>query len=223
MHVRNARRTAERKARDLPATYMVFDLLRLDGRDLHALPLAERRELLGRPRPRRRLDLAGARDVRRRRRCCSTRPAQQGLEGIVSKRLASRYEPGAAHAALAEVPAPAPRARTSSAAGAPRPARPSRLGALLVGEPTADGLVYRGRVGSGIAGAAGARCCASCSTPLARADSPFADEVPRVDAAGTHWVEPVLVVDVEALGLSRSSGCASRRTVASAPISDPRT
>lgn len=26
--------------------------------------------------------------------------------------------------------------------------------------------------------------------------------MPRVDAAGTHWVEPVLVVDVEALGYS---------------------
>ncbi|MGZ4464488.1 MAG: ATP dependent DNA ligase [Nocardioides sp.] len=26
--------------------------------------------------------------------------------------------------------------------------------------------------------------------------------MPRLDALGTHWVEPVLVVDVEALGLS---------------------
>jgi bifunctional non-homologous end joining protein LigD len=38
--------------------------------------------------------------------------------------------------------------------------------------------------------------------PLARATSPFVDEVPRADSLGTHWVEPVLVVDVEALGLS---------------------
>ena len=38
-------------------------------------------------------------------------------------------------------------------------------------------------------------------SPRSRASSPFTDEVPRVDALGTHWVEPVLVVDVESLGL----------------------
>ena len=37
---------------------------------------------------------------------------------------------------------------------------------------------------------------------LTRATSPFADEVPRPDALGTTWVEPVLVVDVESLGPS---------------------
>ena len=30
-----------------------------------------------------------------------------------------------------------------------------------------------------------------------RDESPFDDEVPKVDAAGTHWVEPFLVVDVD--------------------------
>ena len=37
---------------------------------------------------------------------------------------------------------------------------------------------------------------------LTRATSPFADDVPRLDALGTTWVEPVLVVDVESLGPS---------------------
>jgi bifunctional non-homologous end joining protein LigD len=77
----------------------------------------------------------------------------------------------------------------------------NRLGALLVGEPTADGLVYRGRVGSGIAGARGP-ALRELLEPLTRTDSPFVDEVPRVDALGTRWVEPTVVVDVEALGLS---------------------
>ncbi len=200
MHVRRAS-TAERKAHDLPATFMVFDLLRLDGRDLHALPLAERRARL------RGLVtdgvLAGTWQV----------PAayedgemlldatrQQGLEGIVSKRLSSRYEFGARSPHWLKFPH---RRRASYVVGGWRPETGSaqRLGALLVGEPTADGLVYRGRVGSGIAGARGPELRALLD-PLARADAPFADEVPRVDAAGTHWVEPVLVVDVEALGMS---------------------
>ena len=37
---------------------------------------------------------------------------------------------------------------------------------------------------------------------MARDTSPFVDEVPKLDALGTRWVEPVVVVDVEALGLT---------------------
>jgi bifunctional non-homologous end joining protein LigD len=70
-----------------------------------------------------------------------------------------------------------------------------------VGEPTADGgLRFRGRVGSGIAGKVGPVLMDRLA-PLAREASPFTDEVPRMDAAGTHWVEPKVVVDVESLGL----------------------
>jgi bifunctional non-homologous end joining protein LigD len=200
MHVRRAS-TAEAKARQLPATYMVFDLLRLDGRDLHRLPLADRRALLeglvedG--------VVAGAWQV----------PAayddgamlfeatrQQGLEGIVSKRRSSRYEFGARSPHWLKFPH---RRRASYVVGGWRPETGSagRVGALLVGEPTPEGLVYRGRVGSGIAGKVGP-VLKEALAPLHRETSPFADEVPRLDALGTQWVEPRLVVDVEALGLS---------------------
>ena len=37
--------------------------------------------------------------------------------------------------------------------------------------------------------------------PLARERSPFL-AVPKADAAGTHWVEPVLVVDCDYLTLT---------------------
>jgi bifunctional non-homologous end joining protein LigD len=68
-----------------------------------------------------------------------------------------------------------------------------------VGEPTPQGLLYRGRVGSGIGGAA-ARLLAEVLAGSERDRSPFDDEVPRVDAAGTHWVEPGVVVDVDTHG-----------------------
>lgn len=200
MHVRRAA-TAEAKSRLLPATFMVFDLLRLDGRDLTSLPLQGRRE---------RLEglvadgtLTGAWQV----------PAtyddgamlfdateQQGLEGIVSKRVASRYEPGARSRHWLKFPH---RRRSSYVVGGWRQETGSdhRLGALLVGEPTSGGLVYRGRVGSGIAGKVGPMLKEALA-PHGRGSSPFADEVPRMDALGTHWVEPVLVVDCESLGLS---------------------
>ena len=61
---------------------------------------------------------------------------------------------------------------------------------------TADGLLYRGRVGSGI-GPEGRRQLTKLLAGRDRDDSPFDDEVPKVDAQGTHWVEPFLVIDVD--------------------------
>jgi bifunctional non-homologous end joining protein LigD len=125
---------------------------------------------------------------------------QQSLEGIVSKRRSSRYRPGQRSKDWLKF---AHRRRASYVVGGWRLETDSRdrLGAVLVGQPTADGLLYRGRVGSGLAGRKGA-LLRDLLTGLARGDTPFADEVPRVDAAGTAWVEPVLVIDVESLGLS---------------------
>ena len=61
---------------------------------------------------------------------------------------------------------------------------------------TIDGLLYRGRVGSGIGRKAG-MLLTKLLAAADRDDSPFDDEVPRVDAQGTHWVEPFLVIDVD--------------------------
>ena len=73
---------------------------------------------------------------------------------------------------------------------------------MLVGEPTADGLVFRGRVGDGIAGKAGQRL-GDLLRPLARAVSPFATDLPRADAAGTVWVDPEVIVDVQYLAITK--------------------
>jgi bifunctional non-homologous end joining protein LigD len=200
MHVRRAA-SAEAKSRSLPATFMVFDLLRLDGRAVVDEPLERRRELLaglvadG--------TVGGTWQVPAAYddgRMLFDATLEQGLEGIVSKRLSSRYTPGARTPHWLKFPH---RRRTSYVIGGWRPetGSTSRLGALLVGQPTAQGLSYRGRVGSGIAGARGP-ALRELLDPLTRADPPFCDDVPRVDATGTHWVEPVLVVDVESLGLS---------------------
>lgn len=194
MHVRKAA-TAARLSREVPATYLVFDLLRLDGRDLTGEPLDVRRELLAG------LGLDGTWQV----------PAayddgpmlfeatlQQGFEGIVSKRRSSRYVFGERSPHWLKF---AHRHRVSYVVGGWRPQEGTadRLASLLVGEPTADGLLYRGRVGSGIGPRQG-RALAELVTGLGRDASPFADEVPRVDARGTHWLEPVLVVDIDTHG-----------------------
>jgi len=81
----------------------------------------------------------------------------------------------------------------------PQEGTSDRLAALLVGETTPEGLLYRGRVGSGIGGKQ-SRLLTEALAGHEVAASPFADEVPRVDATGTHWIEPFLVVDVDTHG-----------------------
>ena len=196
MHVRNAA-SAARLADRLPATYMVFDVMRVDGKDVSSQPLGERRQIL------RGLGLEHSTwqvpDAYEDGPMLFEATLQQGLEGIVSKRLTSRYAFGERTRNWLKF---AHRHRRSYVVGGWRPQEGTsdRLAALLVGEPTADGLVYRGRVGSGI-GAAASRALTELVTPIARGASPFADEVPRVDARGTFWTDPVLVVDVETHGV----------------------
>jgi len=199
MHVRNAA-SATRLAERLPATYMVFDVMRLDGRDLTAMPLGERRKILGE------LGLEHSTwqvpDAYDDGPMLYEATLQQGLEGIVSKRLTSRYAFGERTKSWLKF---AHRHRRSYVVGGWRPQEGTadRLAALLVGELTEEGLVYRGRVGSGI-GSAASLALTQLVTPLGRSGSPFSDEVPAVDARGTFWVEPVLVVDVETHGVGYS-------------------
>ncbi len=195
IHVRKAAAVAALAAR-VPATYMVFDVLRIDGRDVTGLPLAERRERLES------LDLGGSGwqvpTTYDDGAMLHAATLQQGLEGIVSKRLESTYRPGERTPYWIKM---AHRHRASYVVGGWRQQTGgSSLAALLVGEPTPAGLLYRGRVGSGI-GAKASRMLTDIVAAHARADSPFADEVPRVDAQGTHWLEPVLVVDVDTHGV----------------------
>ena len=197
MHVSNATR-ARRLAASLPVTFMVFDLLRLGGIDLTDDPLAARRAALE--------DLAlavtnvqvpptyedGA--------ALQAATLEQGLEGVVSKRLASTYRPGRRSPDWLKFPH---RASRSVVIGGWRLETGSdhRLGAVLVGRPAPDGLAYLGRVGSGLAGREQKRVLAALEG-LGVDTSPFADEVPKLDAQGTRWVRPEVVADVQSLGLS---------------------
>src|SRR4051795_10193775 len=82
-----------RRMKSHPVTYVIFDLLYLDGRDLTGRPYVARRELLES------LALAGERwqnpaySAGRAAELLEA-SAEQGLEGIVLKRMDSRYAPG---------------------------------------------------------------------------------------------------------------------------------
>ena len=193
MHLRNAQ-SARRLAAANPATYMVFDLLRLDGEDLTGLPWEQRRarlEALG-------IDstLAGAGGVRRRADALRRDPAA-GARGHGQQAPLLEVLLRPPDRLVAQARPPPQRLVRGRAAGGRRRARPAATWPrVLVGEMTADGLLYRGRVGSGIGPKAGTML-AKLLAGRDRDDSPFDDEVPKVDAHGTHWVEPFLVIDVD--------------------------
>jgi bifunctional non-homologous end joining protein LigD len=195
MHVRNARR-AEELAKVNPVTLIVFDLLELDGEDLMGLPLTERRE---------RLEALGVHGPSWQVPATYDDGAmllaateQQGLEGVVSKKRSSHYVPGRRSADWVKFPH---RPTLSYVVGGWRleTDSESRIGAVLVGQPTSKGLSYRGRVGSGIAGKRG-QSLIEILAPLSTDRSPFCDEVPRIDAKGTTWVRPEVVVEIASLG-----------------------
>ena len=184
---------ARRLAASVPVSYMVFDLLHLDGSATIGLPYVERRRVLDG------LGLGGEH--------WTVPPSHEGpgadvlaaakaagLEGVVAKRAGSPYRPGQRSPDWVKVKL----ARTQSVViggfSAPKGTRPG-LGALLVGIPGPDGLTYAGKVGTGFGVQAVAELRSRLQL-LRRPDPPFATPVPRADAAGTTWVEPQLVAEV---------------------------
>ncbi len=191
MHVRDAAK-ARALAAARPVNYLVFDILAANGTDVTRASYVERRELLESVLPPPgdtpwavpphftdgAQTLAVAKDLE--------------LEGVVAKRLASPYRPGARTGDWVKVKID----RTGDyVVGGWRTDRRT-LSGLLVGLPGPDGLIYRGRVGGGISAAA-ERSLLAMLQPLRAPGSPFAaGQVPRVDMVGTTWVQPEVVVEV---------------------------
>ncbi|WP_369751695.1 non-homologous end-joining DNA ligase [Cellulomonas sp. URHD0024] len=190
MHVRDSRRAAALAARQ-PVTFMVFDVVRTDGVDVTGSTYDERRALLER--------LTLPENVQR----SPVYPdgqdlwgvtRQLGLEGVVAKKRTSMYHPG--RRSEEWVKAPHRRTRAALVCGWRVETNGSgRLGAVLFGARDANGaLRFLGRAGSGLSGPKAARM-RELLVEHARTDSPFDEEVPALDARGTHWVDPVVVVD----------------------------
>ena len=185
---------AAQLAGTVPATFLAFDVLALDGSSLLAEPYHERRELLTSLAAETGLTVPpsfpsdGA--------AVLTAARTQGLEGVVAKRCDSRYEPGQRSGAWTKVRVIS---RQDCVVGGWRPGESGRvgsIGALLIGVQEPGGLRFVGRVGSGLSDAA-LRDLAARMAPLRQATSPFAGPVPRPDAKGAVWVEPRLVCAVD--------------------------
>jgi bifunctional non-homologous end joining protein LigD len=183
----------------IPVTYLAFDLLDLDGQSLLDEPYQRRRALLDG------LGLNGTawqtppaftgesgNDVRRV-------SVQHGLEGIMAKRLDSRYLPGRRSAGWIKIKNIR---RQEVVVGGWKPgsgARAGQIGSLLIGYYGDQGLTYAGHTGTGLT-QQGLRLLSARLAPLRRDSSPFGSPVPPEHARGVVWVRPELVIEVAFAG-----------------------
>jgi bifunctional non-homologous end joining protein LigD len=188
-----------RLAREAPVTYVIFDLLYLDGHLLTRLPYRERRTLLER------LELHGPawrtpayREGDGAAFLAAT--AEHGLEGVLAKRLDSRYRPGERSGEWLKIKNVN---RQELAIGGWLPGKGRRngqIGALLMGyyeqeKNASRELRYAGRVGTGFDERELKRLAAELDGRR-RPDSPFARhgvQPPR----NARFVEPDLVAEIE--------------------------
>lgn len=196
MHVRQPTATL---LDQVPITYVLFDLLHLDGDGLVDQPYRRRRELLDDLE----LDGRSARiqvpryidDVDGRELLDVARAHH--LEGVIAKRLTSRYEPGRRSRAWLKT---AVLNTQEVLIGGWKPGdgrRAGMIGALLLGAYDGDGrLSYLGKVGTGFTDAM-LHDLRVRLEPLERPDSPFGTPVPREDTRAVHWTTPALVGEVE--------------------------
>jgi bifunctional non-homologous end joining protein LigD len=173
--------------------YNVFDVLHFEGRSLVDAPYTSRRARLE--------TLTGLQltpsFVADTPDAVVDESRKRGLEGVIAKRLDSPYEPGRRSPDWIK----APFIRTQEVVilgfteGAGR--RAGTIGALLVGLHRGGKLSFAGGVGTGFTDAA-LHDLEQQLTPLIRAGAtPPVDDVPRRDARGAIWVEPVIVGEVE--------------------------
>jgi bifunctional non-homologous end joining protein LigD len=189
---------AVRRAAEVPVAYVAFDLLHLDGHDLTGMPLSDRRRLLDQVlEPAARWRTSPLHDDGPALLAAAT---AQGLEGVVAKRLDSRYEPGRRTRTWLKVKV---RLRQEMVVGGWLPGegnRTGRIGALLVGYHPAAGpgpLTFAGRVGTGFKDAELQRL-GRLLDDLATDVCPFDPPPPRAEILrGPRWVRPELVAELE--------------------------
>jgi bifunctional non-homologous end joining protein LigD len=192
MHVTSPS-AVRRLAGSIPVMYAMFDLLYLDGRSLMELPYRERRarlETLELSGPAWRVPAAHPGDGKP----LLEATAKQGLEGVVAKRLDSRYEPGRRSGNWMKIKHTL---RQELVVGGWIPGegrRTKRIGALVMGYYENGSFCYAGRVGTGFTEKTLQELQRRLE-PLRRDKNPFncGPKPPRE----TVFVEPQLVAEIE--------------------------
>ena len=188
-----------------PLAYYVFDLLHLDGADLTAQPLTERRAQLnallrGAPEP-----IRESSEIRGNPKKLLAEVRKRGLEGLIGKRRDSIYEPGRRSPTWIKLKCVAEQELVIGGYTAPEGSR-SHFGALIVGYYAGDSLRFAGKVGTGF-NATLLKSLHAAMDKLARKTCPFANLPERKQGRWSQnitpremklctWIEPKLVCQV---------------------------
>jgi bifunctional non-homologous end joining protein LigD len=173
--------------------FWAFDLLYLDGRSLLRARYRDRRQLLETLASDGSLvvpellpgDGAEALDYSRK----------HHWEGVIAKKRDSTYQPGRRSASWIKDKYWRTQEVVIGGWRAGEGGRTSGIGSLLMGIPTAGGLHFAGRVGSGFTERDLSRLKATLA-PLHTDESPFDAPLPTRDTKGVTFVEPTLVGEV---------------------------
>lgn len=193
----NVARPRPELVRSVPVAYYVFDVLRVDGDDLTDEPYERRRDILASLKldspplvqvPEHYPDADGQRLL--------AIAGEHGLEGMVAKRLGSRYQPGRRSTDWIKTPLRHTQEVVIGGWTSGEGHRAGTIGALLLGVYDDTGLRYAAHVGTGFTDQA-LRDLQQQLEPLRRSDSPFDTPVPREHVPKAYWVKPDLVGEVE--------------------------
>ena len=202
MNLQNEREI-KRVAKQIPVSFVVFDLLWLDGHDVTGLALEERRELL---------DLIVEEDHRLQLMSYEEGDGTAfvdgaralGLEGVVAKRTGSKYLPGKRSPDWKKIKLISTQDCVILGWTLGQGGRAGSFGALLVGAIDDGAMRWVGQVGTGFNHQMLDRLMEQL-TPLVREDPPIDDPSLR-KVKGARFVEPELVCEVEYLEITKSSG-----------------
>ena len=180
--------------------YYVFDILFHEGRDLTALPLVQRKELLksilpsdGR--------IKYSEHIRKDGISFFAAAKQKGIEGIIAKHSKSLYKPGTRNGQWLKIKNHITQDCVIAGFTEPRGAR-KYLGSLVLGAYDKGSLVYIGHSGGGF-DAQALKTMYEKLSPLARKTCPFKTEPPNDGL--TTWIEPLLVCEVAFTGWTRET------------------
>jgi len=183
-------------SRKYPATYIVFDILALDGENLTQRPLRERKEILARyVKENNRVVIIDYLEEEGETYFSATKA--KGLEGVMAKRADSTYQPGIRSSDWVKIKKEVEFDLVVGGFTQGEGWRTPLFGALAVGAYRDTSLIYIGRVGSGFT-IEELRVIRNVMHPTEK--SPF-QPVPRLDRM--TWVSPTLVVEVRAMEVTR--------------------
>ncbi|MFL5967684.1 MAG: DNA ligase D [Gaiellaceae bacterium] len=177
--------------------YYAFDVLEIEGEPLVDLPLVDRRTRLGQllDRRNRAVRLSEAFDDGD---ALYAAAQQQGLEGIMAKRLDSKYAQGRRTRDWLKVKTHGEQEFVIAGFTKGTGRRASSFGSLVLGYYRGDELVYAGNVGTGFNSKEIDKLLDKLR-PLKRSTSAFREvpKMPKVRKSDVIWVEPELVCEVE--------------------------